>query len=73
MMYQNTQVVAIIVCILKKASYRCHLNKGVKQTDIKGSVQWKNDLGLYCSLVVVMNIGMCDLVISCLVYPLQEF
>ena len=43
MMYQNTQAVAIIVCILKKASYRCHLNKGVKQTDIKGSVQWKND------------------------------
>ena len=43
MMYQNTQAVAIIVCVLKKASYRCHLNKGVKQTDIKGSVQWKND------------------------------
>ena len=40
---------------------------------LKGSVQWKNDLGLYCSLVLVMNIGMCDLVILCLVYPLQEF
>ena len=40
---------------------------------LKGSVQWKNDLGLYCSLVIVMNIGMCDLVILCLVYPLQEF
>ena len=39
----------------------------------KGSVQWKNDLGLYCSLVLVMNIGMCDLVILCLVCPLQEF
>ena len=26
----------------------------------------KNDLGLYCSLVIVMNIGMCDLVIFCL-------
>ena len=38
----------------------------------KGSVQWKNDLGLYCSLVLVMNIGMCDLVILCLVYPPQE-
>ena len=35
MMYQNTQAVAIIVGILKKASYRCHLNKGVKRTDIK--------------------------------------
>ena len=33
----------------------------------KGSVQWKNDLGLYCSLVLVMNIGMCDFVILCLV------
>ena len=30
-------------------------------------------MGLYCSLVLVMNIGMCDLVILCLVYPLQEF
>ena len=40
---------------------------------LKGSVQWKNDLGLYCRLVLVMKIGMCDLVISCLVYPLQEF
>ena len=30
-------------------------------------------MSLYCSLVLVMNIGMCDLVISCLVYPLQEF
>ena len=39
----------------------------------KGSVQWKNDLGLYCSLVLVMNIGMHDLVILCLVYPLLEF
>ena len=29
--------------------------------------------GLYCSLVLVMNIGMCDLVILCVVYPLQEF
>ena len=42
-------------------------------TSLKGSVQWKNDLGLYCSSVLVMNIGMCDLVILCLVYPLQEF
>ena len=40
---------------------------------LKGSVQWKNDLGLYCSLVLVMNIGMCDLVILCLVYRSQEF
>ena len=40
---------------------------------VKGSVQWKNDLGLYCSLVLVMNIGMCDLVILCLVCYLQVF
>ena len=39
----------------------------------KGSVQWKNDLGLYCSLVLVLNIGMCDLVILQLVYLLEEF
>ena len=39
----------------------------------KGSVQWKNDLGLFCSLVLVMNIGMCDLVILQLVYLLEEF
>ena len=38
----------------------------VSQPVVKGSVQWKNDLGLYCSLVLVMNIGMCDLVIFCL-------
>ena len=25
----------------------------------EGSVQWQNDLGLYSSLVLVMNIGMC--------------
>ena len=42
-------------------------------TVFKGSVQWKNDLDLYFSLVLVMNIGMCDLVILCLVYPPQEF
>ena len=40
---------------------------------IKGSVQWKNNLDLYCSLVLVMNIGMYDLVILCLVYPLLGF
>ena len=34
---------------------------------IKGSLQWKNDLGLYFSLVLVMKIGMCDLVIFRLV------
>ena len=26
----------------------------------------KNDLGLYCNLVLVMNIGLGDLVIFCL-------
>ena len=31
----------------------------------KGSLQWKNDLGSYISLVLVMKIGMCDLVIFC--------
>ena len=30
---------------------------------LKGGVQIKNDLGLYCSLMLAMNIGMCDLVI----------
>ena len=34
---------------------------------IKGELQWKNDLGLYFSLVLVMKIGMCDLVIFHLV------
>ena len=34
---------------------------------IKGSLQWKNDLGLYFTLVLVMKIGMCDLIIFCLV------
>ena len=33
-----------------------------------GSLQWKNDLGLYFSLVLEMKIGICDLVIFCLVY-----
>ena len=28
---------------------------------IKGGLQWKNDLGLYCSLVILMNIGVCDI------------
>ena len=27
----------------------------------KGSLHWKNDLCLYYSLVLVMNIGMCGL------------
>ena len=36
----------------------------------KGSLQWKNDLGLYFTLVLVMKIGMCDLMIFCL---LQKF
>ena len=34
MMHQNTQA-AIIISVLKKVNYRCHLKKGVKQTDIK--------------------------------------
>ena len=29
---------------------------------LKGSVQWKNDLGLYCSLVLVVYIGMYNLI-----------
>ena len=29
----------------------------------KGSLQWKIDLGLYFTLVLVMKIGMCDLMI----------
>ena len=33
----------------------------------KGSLQWKNDLGLYFSLVLVMKIDVCDLVIFRLV------
>ena len=33
----------------------------------KGELQWKNDLGLYFSLVLVMKIGMCDFVIFRLV------
>ena len=45
----------------------------MKRKQIKGSVKWKNDLGLYYSLVLEINIGMCDLVIFYLVYPLQEF
>ena len=38
-----------------------------KITKFKGRLQWKNDLGLYFSLVLVMKIGMCDLVIFRLV------
>ena len=34
---------------------------------LKGSLQWKNNLGLYSSLVLLMNIGMGDLVIFHLV------
>ena len=54
-------------------AYNLQISSFCLNTDVKGSVQWKNDLGLYCSLVLVMNIGMCDLVILCLVCPLQEF
>ena len=32
-------------------------------TAFKGSLCSQNDLGLCCSLVLVKNIGMCDLVI----------
>ena len=34
---------------------------------VKGELQWKNDLGLYFSLVLVMKNGMCDSVIFRLV------
>ena len=37
------------------------------EDQLKGRLQWKNDLGLYFSLVLVMKIGMCDLVIFRLV------
>ena len=33
----------------------------------KGSLQWKNDLRLYFTLVLVMKIDMCDLMIFPLV------
>ena len=33
----------------------------------------ENDLDLYCSLVLVMNIGMCDLVMLCLIYLYRSF
>ena len=39
----------------------------VHSHNLKGSLQWKNDLGLYFTLVLVMKIGMCDLMIFCLV------
>ena len=34
---------------------------------LKGSLQWKNDLDLYITLVLVMKIGICDLMIFRLV------
>ena len=34
---------------------------------IKGSLQWKIDLGLYFTLVLVMKFGMCGLMIFRLV------
>ena len=34
---------------------------------IKGDLQLKNDLDLYFTLVLVMKIGMCDLMVFCLV------
>ena len=49
-------------------NYPIYFNFSVLDSSfIKGSLQWKNDLGLYCSLTMVMDIGMCDLVIFCLV------
>ena len=40
---------------------------GFLSTDIYRKLQWKNDLGLYFTLVLVMKIGMCDLMIIRLV------
>ena len=47
--------------ILDIKVFGCLLIKGI------GSLQWKNDLGLYFTLVLVMKIGMCDLMIFRLV------
>ena len=33
----------------------------VEKEGFKGSLQWKNELGLYFTLVLVMKIGMCHL------------
>ena len=43
------------------------ITNNMKVSCIKGELQWKNDLGLYFNLVLVMKIGMCDLVIFRLV------
>ena len=50
-------------CYVPRAVYFIEM----KQQCFKGSLQWKNDLGLYFTLVLVMKIGMCDLMIFRLV------
>ena len=47
--------------------YQCSLMLYIPPSCVKGELQWKNDLGLYFSLVLVMKIGMCDSVIFRLV------
>ena len=60
---------AISIClILQTSAYGIN-----RPTNFKGGLQWKNDLDLYSSLVLLMNIGMGDLVILRLVKLLQEF
>ena len=44
-----------------------HYQLKIERHQLKGSLQWKNDLGLYFTLVLVMKIGMCDLMIFRLV------
>ena len=44
-----------------------HICVLTSNSQVKDNLQWKNDLGLYFSLVLVMKIGMYDLVIFRLV------
>ena len=57
--------VIIPICIMNCNNYNELILVSVNSS-LKDSLQWKNDLGLYFSLVLVMKIGMCDLVIFCL-------
>ena len=69
----NLGAISMLIEFILVAKYNFYIVKKLlwkfiyKEKVVKDSLQWKNDLGLYFTLVLVMKIGMCDLMIFRLV------
>ena len=66
-MIQNVKFFMTATVLFCTESFKKVIGLSFSKLSFKGGLLWKNDLGLYSSLVLLMNIGMDDLVILRLV------